>query len=489
MASSGLGGDRLDRCTFQIRGPDGRSGTGVLVGLRRILTCSHVVGNHERVDVHEVPTSEPLTGARVERRGDPEGPDDLALLELDEPLAGRGVIRFVERTRNEQFGTTGFPKGARAHVHGVVHGRSDLHGWVEIDAEGSRKIRPGFSGGAVWVEAKRAAVGLVTRYARDGLAYAITRDQIREFWPELWDASRYDGHLRRLGRKLRNSDLRTAIGDADPQGTWRQAAGLGAEPLAQELCLTDPDDLAGGLCQAYCRLVDDRQGGTAEQLFEVLMDALPAALLSQWQIELPQGSATEVQLELLSRVLAEFALAAAEDGAADFHQRPEGSGSDVPRATHRVASPGEMGADPEGKEAAWELAGDAELRLALDVGPTVESQKDAERYLAFLANHRHTGKDRRLLDRSEVRDFGHASTPVRSDLILRVLNKRLARPTSAGRRLYLVADNRDQALIEGLRGLLPDLKIVTLEASPEQFEQTEKLLDALNTMFYRRRNT
>ncbi len=492
MGSPVQGGDLLDRCSLEIRVPDGADlGTGVLVGPRQVLTCSHVVGEHQRVDLFEGPSSERLTGAKVELRGDPAGADDLALLELDAPLSGRGVIRFTAWTRGERFNTVGFPEHGRDHVGGHVHGLSGYSGWLQIDAEGSRRISPGFSGGAVWVPAKHASVGLVTHRDADGVVYAITAEQIRSFWPQLGDAeaaTRCIAYLLRVDSKLVATGVRKAIAEADPAGAWRDAAKY-PDLLAEELCLeTDPDALAEGLCRAYCRLADDRDAETAEQVFRVLMEALPAALLSRWQIELPEGAATEVRLELLSRVLAEFALAAVEDGAADFHVRPDRGDSDVPRATHRVPGPGELGADPHGEEAALELAREVELRLALDVGLGPEEQREAERYLGFLATHRHTGKDPRVIDASDLRDLEHARAPEESGLILRVLNKRLARSTSGGRRLYLVAGRRDQSLVAGLRRHLPGLKIVTLEADPEQFEETEMLLDALKTIFYRRRH-
>ncbi len=492
MGSPGQSGDLLDRCSLEIRVPEGPGlGTGVLVGPRQVLTCSHVVGEHQRVDLHEGPSSERLTGAKVELRGDPAGAGDLALLELDAPLRARGVIRFTDWTRGDRFGTVGFPERGKDHVGGDVQGLSRHHGWLQFDATSTRKIEPGFSGGAVWVPAKHAAVGLITHRDADGVAYAITAEQIRSFWPRLADAeaaTRCAAYLPRVGRKLAATEIRSAIAEAGPAGAWRDAAKF-PDLLAEELCLgTEPDVLADGLCRAYCRLTEDREVETAEQVFQVLMEALPAALLSRWQIELPEGAATEVRLELLSRVLAEFALAAAEDGAADFHVRPDRGDSDVPRATHRVPGPGELGADPDGEEAAEEVARELELRLALDAGSTPEEQRQADHFLGVLATRRHTPKDPRLIDASDLRDLEHARTPAQGGLILRVLNKRLARSTSAGRRLYLVAGRRDQSLVAGLRRHLPGLKIVTLEADPEQFEQTEMLLDALKTVFYRRRD-
>ncbi len=487
MASAGQG-DLLDRCSFEIRVPDGPGlGTGVLVGPRQVLTCCHVVGEHDRVEVFEGPASERLTGATVGRRGNSKGADDLALLDLDAPLGGRGVIRFADWTRDERFTIVGFPRRGRVHARGRVLGWSDVHDWVQIDPEGTRRITPGFSGGAVWVPAKHAAVGLITHRDKDGVAYVITHDQIRDFWPELVDATaatRCVGYLARLGVKLGAPEVRNAISEADPSGAWRQAAAY-PDLLAEELCLeTEPDAVAGGLSNAYCRLAEDRKPEAAELVWQVLMEALPAALLSRWQIELPDAADSEVQLQLVGRVLAELALAAAEGGVADFHKRPDRGDSDVPRARHRVPSPGELGADPSGEEAARELAAEAALRLALDIGS--EGAPIDKEFYGALAARRHTGRDARLIDQSELDDYEGAPRGT----LLKMLNDRLARPTgSAGRRLYLVAGRRDQTLVEGLRQHLPGLKIVTLEPSPEQYQATEKLLHALKTVFYRRRNT
>ena len=485
MTSREDSGDLLDRCTLEIRVPDGPGlGTGVLIGSGQVLTCSHVVKAHERVDLYEGPSSARLTGARVERRGDPEGPDDLALLELDEPLPGRGRIRFVDRTRNEDFAAVGFPAGGRAHTHGRVHGRSELHDWLEIDVEGSRKIRPGFSGGAVWVQRKQAAVGLVTRYGRDGLAYAVTRGQIDAF-RQLADSgmeTRCAGYLSRVEGRLRTEGVQEAIAEADSAGTWREVAEH-ANLLAEALCLeTDPEDLTRGLSAAYCRLARGRRHETAEAVWQVLLEALPAALLSRWRIEVPESPDPQVRLQVVGRVLAEFALAAAEDGAAAFHRRPRGKGSDIPWAKHRVPGPGELGADPEGEEAAAELAQELGLRLALDagLGPNSPIEKS---FLGVLASGRHTGDDTLLFDHAEVKEYQGAP----AGTLLELLNERLAEPTeSGGRRLYLVAEDDDEALVEALGRRLPGLKVVMLEPPPDLHKATGTVVHALKKIFHRR---
>ncbi len=484
-------GDLLDRCTLEVRAAGGAGlGTGVLVGPGHVLTCAHVVGERRRVDVagrHP----EVSGGAKIAQRGDPESADDLALLELDEPFHGRGVIRFAGWTRGERFATVGFPAAGREHARGEVDGTSRHHDWLQIEPTSRREIEPGFSGGAVWVEARRAAVGLVTHRAADGVAFAITAQQIRSFWPQLGSAraaARCEGLLSHVGRKLRRPEVRTAILGAAPEAAWRQAADRGPEELARELCLeTEPDLLTGALCGAYCRLVEDDEARTAEGVFRVLMEALPASLLSRWGIEIPPGSQTDVHLELLNRVLAEFALAAGDDAPAEFHARPGRDDADMPRAINDVPRPGELGVDLEGDEAGQELAREVELKLAFDVGTTPESQRESERFMAALAARRHAG--RRMLNRTKLEEIEHASAVPEGSWrqpILNVLNKRLARGTSSGRRLYLLAGRRDKALVAGLRRHLPELKIVTREAPPEQFEEADDLLESLSRAFYRR---
>ncbi len=406
MAAPGQGGDLLDRCSLEIRAPEGgRLGTGVLLDPRRVLTCSHVIGELDRVELHDGQSAERLTGAEVARRGKPDAADDLALLELDAPLPGRGAIRFAQWERGDRFGTVGFPKWGKDHVRGRVLGESAHRGWLQVDVDGSRKLEPGFSGGAVWVPAKHAAVGLITQGDGDGAALAVPSRQIRDFWPELRDATRVAGYLKRVGRLLGVPDVEAAVTGADPEGAWRQAADLGAASLAEELCLeTEPDALARGLSAAYCRLARKRRSKTGEQVWQVLLEALPAALLSRWQIEVPESAAPEVRLQVIGRVLAEFALAAAEDGAAGFHRRPGRKDSDIPWATHRVPRPGELGADPEGKEAAAELAEEVGERLALGSGLEDGSPIDKS-FLGVLAARRHAGEGPLLLDRGEIEEY------------------------------------------------------------------------------------
>jgi len=486
VASAGESvGDLLDRCTCEVRVPDGEGlGTGVLVGPRQVLTCCHVVGDLERVDLYDGTSAQRLTGATVEERGDPDGPDDLALLELDAPLLGRGVIRFAAASRGDPFWTVGFPERGKEQVHGVVGGPSPYHGWHQVDPLGTRRIEPGFSGGAVWVQAKHAAVGLVTHRDEDGVAYAITSEQIRELWPQRLDAemaTRCAGYLSRLGRKLEAPEVRSAIADGATVEGWRRAAGY-PDLLAEALCLeTDPDQLAVGLSAAYRRLDDARDDATAEQLFEVLMEALPATLVSRWRIELPEIADSEVRLELVGLVLAELVLAASENGAADFHRWPDREDTDEPRAKHRVPGPSEVGFDPEGEEAASDLAADAALRLALDAGG--EPRSPIGEFLGFLATRRPGAKDARFIDRSVLDDLKGAP----EGTLLELLNRRLERPISSGRRLYLVTRRGDDALVEGLCRHLPGLKVVTLDdPTPEQYAATEEFLHVLRNVFHRR---
>lgn len=683
--------DPLDACTFQVRAPGGkRLGTAVLVGRLEALTCSHVVKELERVDLFEAGGSEPVVGARVEQRGDPKGPDDLALLRLDKPLAGRTGLRFGDSERGDSFHAVGFPAWGKDQVNGTVQGPGALHGWLRIDTTSKRQIEPGFSGAAVWIPARNRAVGIVTHRDPDKVAYVVPTAQIRAFWPllgrvskpsmvceprlpnvgftqlvkiqadgatigqglrlhatwvvtaeevvgrgarltvqdpagssfrlggakvlwpeegeegglvlletrktgaftvaevplprevppgapwralsypetgtsplsrlalcgrvgelregrwrlevdggwevggepdawagaavyvdpeagdrwcflgllgfregtpgsglearplaalEAWEgfaggfaaareAARWEPSLFRLGRSLAESRVFQAVREADPEGAWEAAAD--PNQLAKELCFeTEPDTLTVALVRAHEEAIQSRAEDLAESLFEVLMDALPAALVQRWQVPIPDGSATEVRLGLSIRVLVELALAAAAAGPAEFQGAPDPRDPDFSRATHEVAHPGELGPDPDGDEAAAEVAHVALLRRALEPPGPTESERQVSSFIAELAAFRGFPDGKTLASPSET------EASVR-DEILRVINLRLARGTSSGRRLYLLAGKGDEALIAGLQRHLPELQIVTTEGADGELLEYEQILDALKTAFRNR---
>lgn len=179
-------GDLLDRSSVAARRPDGFFlGTGALVARDRVLTCHHVVEGLDEVEIAADPSSECLSLASVERR-DPER--DLALLRLDAPLGGPEYLRLADQERGEQFFIAGWTRErGRQQVDGVVQGASELPPFWQVDSRSSRKIEPGCSGAPVWTKERKRMVGLITHHSDTGEALIIPTQEIRAFYPELFE--------------------------------------------------------------------------------------------------------------------------------------------------------------------------------------------------------------------------------------------------------------------------------------------------------------
>lgn len=686
--------DLLGRCTLAVRTPNGTlRGTGVLIGPCQVLTCAHVVEGLEAVEVAENGLVKPLSLATVGKRGNPKGPDDLAILKLTTPLPARGAIRFVSANRMKDFIVVGFPSDYRQDVSGKVHGKSDVHGWLRIAARSETAIEPGYSGSAVWIPEWEAAVGIVTHYGPKKTAFAVTTTQIDAFLPRQSAPSHRQG-LPNLGRsrfvRLRDTATRRVLGSGfrlsptwvltardvlaggqgieveDPHGTrfrarkahrhwpseapteahevvivqtgaagteapftidfWRDVpagsewcaighgdapdrsleqrcaagrtarddegaavlelessgggptdgvfedallgapvfadiegtnrwqiagcvgprhpriengfwlrsiqclrswegfepglrtagagvsfarnagaverllrdaqvrevvarAGIGelaesadAERLAWHLCQAcDPVDLAEAVSAAYCQL--DRDSATAERVFALLMQAVPAALATQPIVELPDRSSTRLWLNLLHVALLELALAASEDGPAVWDKDDHGL---VPRAEHRVATPSELGPDVEGDEAAKELARELSELLAFPTQTQDAAVAGTERFIVQLATRPIVNGRFQLIDEEDLRAFGRARTPPAGGWrrsILDTLNETLELGTASGRRLYMLDEEKNPALIAAIGRYLPQLKIVRLDAGGEQIRESNRLVQALKRAF------
>ena len=466
-------------------------GTGILVGAQWVLTCAHVVEEVERVDVAEGASGDPLASGGVSLRGDPDGADDVALVELDTPLARRGTLRFGLQRRGDEFHTKGFSKSG-TEVFGKVGGSSEYFDWFHLDAAGSYNIEEGFSGGAVWIPARGIAVGMVTHYGRKRMAYAIPREVIKRFLaqiqlPEWVIAERCRPFISRVEQRLQDEETRNAILAVAKAADRPLPSVLAPAALAETLCLnSDPDDLVVDLCRAFCEL-DDRRGlDSAEKVFGVLAEALPAAVLRHWPLDWPESSAKDVQIGLLSRVLAEFAMAASEGSPASFHRNPDRSGSDEPRAIHEIPKPGELGPDLEGEEGVLEISKEVLQRLAFDGVSVLDS---GNQFLAHLAVLKPTPITPSLVSKQTLkamRRFDPGFQESWRQDILDLLNEGLAERTAdGGRYLYLIAED-DEPLIQGLRETLPQLKIVTLAGTRDQIARTNRMLRQLRTVFLRR---
>lgn len=146
-------------CPWQSVAPRGSTGSGVIVGPRRILTGAHVVANATFVQVQKQddPTKVPARVLAISHDC------DLALLELDDPAATAGIkpARIGELPRlREAVQVVGYPIGgeevsitegvvSRIEVQRYEHSQRHLLA-VTVDAA----INEGNSGGPVFARGK-----------------------------------------------------------------------------------------------------------------------------------------------------------------------------------------------------------------------------------------------------------------------------------------------------------------------------------------------
>lgn len=174
--------------------PASGTGTGFIIGKRRILTNAHVVSNARFL--------------QVQKDGDPRrfratvnfiGHDcDLAILTVDDPLffKGIGTIKFAKTLPklNDEVTVLGYPMGGTrlSVTKGVVsridysiysHSGIDQHLVLQVDAA----VNPGNSGGPVMF--KNKVVGLVFQGIAwaENIGYAIPVPVIRHFLEDIND--------------------------------------------------------------------------------------------------------------------------------------------------------------------------------------------------------------------------------------------------------------------------------------------------------------
>ncbi len=185
---------------WQVSSPMGGTGSGFIVGKRRILTNAHVVSNARFIE--------------VQREGDPRKyPAEVLFAAHDCDLALLGVAdeRFFDGTQPLEIGerlpdrmdevtVIGYPLGGtRVSVtRGVVsridysvytHSGVDAHLVLQVDAA----INPGNSGGPVIFSGRAVGVAFQVLVQGQNIGYAIPSPVIRRFMADIADG-RYDGY-------------------------------------------------------------------------------------------------------------------------------------------------------------------------------------------------------------------------------------------------------------------------------------------------------
>lgn len=227
-------------------GRDSRgNGTGWLVSENKFLTNAHVVSNSRIIYIKKVGDAKPYRARIVHIAHD----CDLAMLELEDPSAFKGVTPF-EIGKLPQLDTTvkviGYPIGGEriSITSGVVsrvdflsysHTSVDLHLTIQIDAA----INPGNSGGPVIQNGK--VVGVAFQGYSGNIAqntgYMIPTPVIRRFLKDVEDGN-YDHYV-----DLSMSDF-PLINPAQ-----RKALGLANDGIGIMVAAAEEDGSAGGILQ------------------------------------------------------------------------------------------------------------------------------------------------------------------------------------------------------------------------------------------------
>ncbi len=205
---------------WQASPPMRGSGTGFVIGGKRILTNAHVVSNSRFLE--------------VQKNGDPRRylarvrfaahDCDLAMLDVDDPAFFENLPPVAFADTLPSLGDTvtaiGFPLGGdRVSItRGVVsridhstyaHSAIDQHLVLQVDAA----INPGNSGGPVVFNGKVVGVAFQGLSVGDNIGYAIPVPVIRHFLKDIEDGT-YDGYPE-IGIdyfELRNPAMRTSLG-------------------------------------------------------------------------------------------------------------------------------------------------------------------------------------------------------------------------------------------------------------------------------------
>lgn len=164
-------------------------GVGFLVADDLALTCAHVVGDAERVEL-DFPVLGVRATAAVVHRSDEA---DVAGLRLDEVPPGARPVRVVaaDEVRDHRVRTFGVPNRRPDGVwsQGVVRGpiaSGRIH--IEDDRTHGLPMLQGFSGGPVIDDDLGAVIGMVVEVEarrEHRIGYALSGAVLHDAWPEL----------------------------------------------------------------------------------------------------------------------------------------------------------------------------------------------------------------------------------------------------------------------------------------------------------------
>ena len=174
------------------------SGSGVIIGLGRILTNAHVVLTSSEITIQPNASSERITAKLLYI-----APGiDLALLEFNPegtPLADVPALDILMESPpvRSKVRVYGYPAGgeSQAVTEGIVSRME--HAQYRYSGQGYRlqvdaAVNPGNSGGPAIVEGKVAGLAFSMRPGANSIGYVIPAEEIRIFQEDVADG-KYDG--------------------------------------------------------------------------------------------------------------------------------------------------------------------------------------------------------------------------------------------------------------------------------------------------------
>ena len=176
-------------CTVRIEA-SGNRGTGFFVAPQLILTCYHVVKNHESVDIFWKGNQDQAYTATVEKRCEHA---DLALLKLDCDNLEHPCVEFDLQTpqNNDNLSIFGYPKDKGVdYPEGdsspfKFGGESFQDGIKYYNLENTKPVFSGFSGSPIWNNRTNKVCGITRLSQTYTGARGISTEVILQKLPDL----------------------------------------------------------------------------------------------------------------------------------------------------------------------------------------------------------------------------------------------------------------------------------------------------------------
>ena len=212
--------ERLRKALVCVRNANGDAvGAGFLVADGKILTCSHVIA--EALDPPQSPGKQLIGRVTVDfpwlasaeslqakvsvclpLESDESGDITGLVLEGNLPPGAEPVslVPAGNRLWGHEFRTLGFTKSSPGGIWAFGKLRDTQGtGWLQMETGTGPRMRPGFSGAPIWVEALDGVAGMVVailsadRAPDDRVAFCIPSDLLMEAWPDVLKPPPYRG--------------------------------------------------------------------------------------------------------------------------------------------------------------------------------------------------------------------------------------------------------------------------------------------------------